>query len=186
MSKKSIAAARPLKLALLASFALGAIGAGSNALAVTNNATATATATVVTPVLVTSSANLSFGKFSAGTGGTVTVDTAGARTNSGALLAGGTATAAKFDITGDNSAAYNIDSVTGTSTTLSNGSGGTMALALVGDFTGAGGAGSAIPGSGTLSGTGTQSLFVGGTLTVGAAQAPGSYTGTIAITVAYP
>jgi hypothetical protein len=184
MSKKSIAALRPLKLALLATFALGAIGAGSDALAVTNNATASATATVITPMNITKNADLAFGKIAAGaTSGTVKVSTSGgASVTGGTTTAGGTPTAANFTITGDNSATYAID-LTGTTATLT-GAGTPMALALAMDFAGDG-SGTTTVTTGALSGTGSQTLYVGGTLTVGASQVAGTYSGSIAVAVAY-
>jgi hypothetical protein len=184
MSKKSIAAVRPLKLALLATFALGAIGAGSDALAVTNNATASATATVVTPMNITKNADLAFGKISAGaTSGTIKVSTSGgASVTGGTTKSGGTPTAANFTITGDNSATYTID-LSGTTATLT-GAGTPMALALAMDFVGDG-SGTTTVTTGALSGAGSQTLYVGGTLSVGASQAPGAYTGGVTVTVAY-
>jgi hypothetical protein len=181
MFEKSIAAVRPFKRAMLVSFALGAIAIGGDALAANNTASASATAIVVTPISVSKTADLSFGKFSAGTGGTVAVDVAGTRTATGAVASSGTVTAAAFSITGEPGTAYTIDTVSGTSTNLTSGSD-TMALALA---TGLTSGGSDNPTSGTLSAGGTATLHVGGTLTVGATQPTGTYAGTVAIAVAY-
>jgi hypothetical protein len=178
---KKIVGIRPLKLALLASFALGVIAAGSNTLAATT-ATASATATIIAPISVSSTANLAFGKFAPGAGGSVTINTAGARSVTGVIASGGTTTAASFDITGEASTAYAIDT-SATSATLTSGSD-TMALALISDFTG-GGATSGTQATGTLDGTGKQTLHVGGVLTVSASQPNGSYTGTVSVAVAY-
>jgi hypothetical protein len=177
----TIVALRHFKLALLAAFALGLIGAGSGALAATT-ATASASATVIAPIAVSSTANLSFGKFAPGAGGSVTINTAGSRTVSGVIASGGTPTAATFDITGEPSATYAID--TSATTANLNSGANTMALALISDFTG-GGATSGTQATGTLDGTGKQTLHVGGVLTVSASQPNGSYSGTISVAVAY-
>jgi spore coat protein U-like protein len=182
MFKKSIAAQRPFKLALIASIAL--LGAASAPSFAANSTTATASATVLTPINVSKSTDLNFGKFVASAAGTVTVSTSGARTFSGVtLMTGVTPTAASFSITGEPSATYTIDTTTGTSTTLTSGAN-TMPLALYSDLTG-GNATSGTVSSGTLSAGGAQTLYVGGQLTVGAGQAPGAYTGTVAVAVNY-
>ncbi len=59
-----------------------------------------------------------------------------------------------------------------------------MALAKFSDLSGANATSGEVT-TGTLDGAGTQSLFVGGTLTVAAAQVPGVYTGTVIATVEY-
>lgn len=173
-----------LKSALMAGVAAAGLVAGGASQAA--DGTATASGTVVTPIAITAAANLSFGSFSAGAGGTITVSTAGTRSVSGVVGMGvGGTTAARFDITGTASTTYSI-SHSGTAVlTNTTGSGNeTMALAKFSDLTGAD-ATSGNVASGTLSGAGTQSLFVGGTLTVDAAQVPGVYTGTVIATVNY-
>jgi hypothetical protein len=182
MFEKSTLAVRPFKLALHASLLLAAAGVTTYASAA--SATANASASVITPISVTSSGTLAFGKFAAGvSAGTVTINTAGARTVTGGVTAsGGTPGAASFTVTGEPSTTYTIDT-SATTTTLTSGAN-TMALSLAGDFTGAG-ATVAPPPSGTLSPAGTQTLFVGGSLVVGANQVNGSYTGTVSVAVAY-
>lgn len=137
--------------------------------------TANATATVITPITITKTADLRFGKFAASTGGTVVMSTASARSATGAVVlstvdAGG---AASFSIGGDANATYAI--TLPSSATISSG-GNDM---TVGTFT------SNPSGTGTLSGAGAQTLLVGGTLTVSNAQAVGSYTGTFDVSVEY-
>jgi spore coat protein U-like protein len=177
MFDKSMTTVRPFKLALLA---LAAIGVAAQANAATT--TATASATVIAPIAVNSTSNLSFGKIAAAaTPGSITISTAGTRTATG-VTGSGTTTAAAFDITGDANATYTIDT-SATTANLTSGAN-TMALALVSDFTG-GGATSGTQSTGTLDGTGKQTLHVGGTLTVGANQAAGAYSGTVSVTVAY-
>lgn len=175
MFKKSTTSVRPFKLALLAM----AIGVAAQAHAAST--TATASATVIAPIGVSSTGSLAFGKIAAAaTPGSITVSTNGTRTASVAS-ASGTASAVTFDITGEANATYTID--TSATTNLTSGSD-SMTLALVSDFSGAG-ATTGVQGSGTLDGTGKQTLHVGGTLTVGANQPAGAYTGTVSVAVAY-
>lgn len=170
----------PFKLALIA--AMTAAGAGASLCAAAADATATASATVVTPIAVTAGANLSFGSFAAGPGGNVTVNTGGVRSASGPILSSAAApSAARFDITGQGGLTYAITH--GGSSTLSNGAA-SMALAKFSDLTGAGASSGNVL-TGMLSPGGTQSLFVGGMLTVAVAQQPGAYSGTVVATVEY-
>jgi spore coat protein U-like protein len=183
MFEKSIVAVRPFKLALLASVALAAAGATAPAFAATS-ASASASATVIVPIAITKAADLSFGKFASGaTGGSITVQTDGSRAGTGDVLLtnGGTNTAASFTITGEPGATYTIDT-TGTSANLSS-SGNNLPLSLISDFA-ATASSAGTKATGTLTG-GTQTLFVGGTLTVGANQPAGNYTGSVAVAVAY-
>lgn len=170
-----------LRLAL-AAFAGCASILGGHALAAVGNASAGAT--VMAPIVVTKAADLSFGKFAIGAGGTITISTSGVRTASGVVPSadGGTMTAAQFVVTGSKDATYSITH--GGTTSLSRTSGSeTMVLTKFSDLTAANAtAGSAT--SGTLS-TGTQTIYVGGTLTVAANQAPGDYTGQVSVAVEY-
>lgn len=178
------------KLLVAIASALGATAlTGSSFAANPDSDTATATANVVVPLTITKTSDLDFGRFAAGTaGGTVRVDNSGARlaATGGVILtaAGSTPTAAIFDVTGDNNATYSIDAATGTDTELDDGNANTMALAITGNLTGAADT-NAVPATGTLSAGGAQSIYIGGTLTVGANQVPGTYTGTITVTVDY-
>lgn len=146
-------------------------------------ATAQGTGTVIQPIAITKAADLSFGEFAPGAGGTVTVSTSGARTGSGVILStiGSSPTAAKFDVAGEADATYSITIAPDTS--LSDGATNTMALATFSDLTG-GNATTGNVASGTLTG-GAESIYVGGTLTVGASQVAGTYTGNIVVTVEY-
>ena len=169
-----------LKLALMATAA--ALCASLSAPGQAASATANANANVVTPIAIVNAADLVFGSFAPGAGGTVTISNSGVRSASGALLmTGAPATAARFNITGQASTTYAITH--GGTAVLTSGAN-TMALAKTSDLTGAN-VTSGNDAAGTLDGGGTQSLFVGGTLTVGAAQAPGLYTGTVIATVDY-
>ena len=142
-------------------------------------ATANATAEVMTPIAISKTADLRFGKFSALTGGTVVIATAGTRSATGAVVlsstnAGG---AASFNVTGDNDATYAI-TLPSSAVTITHGTDTTKTMS-VGTFT------SNPSGTGTLSAAGAQTVNVGGTLTVASAQASGSYTGTFTVGVEY-
>ncbi len=158
---------------------LGALST-SNVFAAAASDTATTTATVVTPIAIADAQNLNFGEFAAGTGGTVVLTTAGGASATGdVVLTGGTSAAAEFTVTGQADASFSIgvadNNLTHTDTVT------TMALATTHDLDGAS---ENNPASGTLT-LGTQTLYVGGTLTVGNAQTVGVYSGTITATVNY-
>lgn len=149
-------------------------------------ATATTTATVLaTPVVLTKTADLSFGKFATGAAGSITISTSGVRTVSGGVLPaadGGAMTAATFVVSGDRGAVYSITH--GGTTTLSRTAGSeTMVMTKFSDVSAAN-ATTGTAAGGTLD-AGAQSIYVGGTLAVGANQAGGAYTGTISVTVEY-
>ncbi len=148
------------------------------------NAVAAAGATVIAPLAINKSANLSFGSFAPGTGGSVTVSTSGVRVADNTILstANSSPTAAQFAVSGDPAATFDISVVA--STTLDDGAGHSMALVTCSDLTGANTTSGNVA-AGTLSAAGSQSLFVGGTLSVAAAQMPGLYSGSIAVTVEY-
>lgn len=148
------------------------------------SAVATASATVLAPIAISKSADLSFGSFAPGTGGSVTVSTSGVRVAGNSVLSAtdSSATAARFEVSGDPAASYDISIVA--STTLADGAAHSMALVTCSDLTMANTTSGNVA-SGTLSATGTQSLFVGGTLKVDAAQLAGRYSGNIAVTVEY-
>lgn len=149
------------------------------------SATTTSTATVIEPIAITKAADLVFGDFAPGAGGTVTVATDGGRAASGPILstAGATPTAAKFDVTGDADATYSISYTAAASLSDGAATPNTMALSVFSDLT-AGGATSGTVSSGTLTG-GAQSIYLGGELTVDAAQVAGTYTGDVTVTVEY-
>ena len=165
----------------LAALALAiSAAAGSAAAAV---ATATSTSTVVTPINITKGSDLAFGSFAAGaTIGTVTVSPNGTRAVSGGVIQmGGSPTAARFDVTGQSGMNYSI--TFGGSTQLNDGGSNNMTFTRISDVTA-----SAITTGNVSAGTltaGAQSIYVGGVLTVGASQAPGTYTGTVIASVDY-
>jgi len=175
---------KSFRFAALASVvAFGALGA-SNSFAA-KAGTTNSSATVIVPIAITKSADLIFGKFAPNAGGEVTVATDGARTTTGPILSisGSTPTAAKFDVTGDDNSTYGI-TWSGAALLTDSVSSETMALSKISDLTAAG-ATSGEAESGTLSGSGAQSIYLGGELTVNASQADGNYIGDVTATVEY-
>ncbi len=145
-------------------------GFGANAYAQAA-ATAGASATIVTPISITKTTDMSFGNIavSATTGGDVTLTTADARNptpGGGVTLPAitGTVTSAAFTVNGNSNYTYAI-TLPGASLSITYGTG-TM---TVDQWS------SSPSGTGQLSG-GAQTLKVGATLHVSAAQHAGSYT----------
>jgi len=170
------------RAALASVVALGAFGA-SNGFAA--EASAPASATVIIPISITNEEPLIFGSFTP-VAGTVTVSTSGDRTTTGPILStvGDTPGAARFDVVGEGASTYGITWSADAPLTNTTGVGGeTMALSKISDLTG-GGAISGSVGAGTLN-SGVQSIYLGGVLTVDAAQVPGAYEGSVTATVEY-
>ncbi len=156
--------------AILAAFALSA--GAAQAAPVT--ASATAKAKILKAITVNKTADLDFGTIVVGsTGGTVQVDTAAtpARTCAAALTCSASFSPASFGVTGTGSAVVTVS--TDASVTLTNGTN-TMTASLAKSA-----------GTVTLAANGTGSFGVGGTLTVGANQADGAYSGTFNVSVDY-
>ncbi|MDP3842488.1 MAG: DUF4402 domain-containing protein [Oxalobacteraceae bacterium] len=169
-----------LKAALASAVVLGGAGFVINASAA--DGTGTADATVVTPIAIAaSSPNLRFGSFSTSAAAqTVAIDTAGARTLTGALGVGtgqNAFGAASFAVTGDSTLTYAITLPT-TSTISTDDAVGVTKNMTVSSFV------SNPSGTGTLT-AGAQTLLVGATVTTVASQVAGAYTGTFTVTVAY-
>jgi Domain of unknown function (DUF4402) len=166
-----------IKLVLAGAFAVTGISATAA------GASADAGGSVITPITVTKTTDLVFGRFAHGAGaGSVTVSTSGARTGTGVILSttGATPGAASFTVTGAADATYSI-SQSGSATLT--GVGDPMALTKFSNTTGA----NEITGdaqNGILTG-GTQIIYIGGTLTVSATQATGTYAGTVGVAVEY-
>lgn len=130
-------------------------------------------------ITIVNTGGLSFGSFVAGSGGTIAVATNGGRSKTGGVMLvaqGGSSTAAQFTVSGTAAATYVITLPSDATVALSDGNGHSMAVNSFVSYPSA---------TGTLSGAGTQILSVGATLTVGNAQAPGSYTGSFPVTVNY-
>lgn len=140
---------------------------------------ASTSATIITPIAISKTVDLNFGNIVAGTAGTVTVGTDDSRSSTGGVTlptaTPGTITAAQFDVTGLANATYSITVPASFNVT---GPGDDMEVStFVTDPT---------P-TGTLDGSGEQTISVGATLAVGANQTAGTYTNAdaLVITVAY-
>lgn len=134
-----------------------------------------ATATIVAPITLThNSAALAFGTLTSGTGGgTVTVSSGGTvsgTTGDVTVLSGSLNSADSFTVGGSANRTFTI------STTGGSVAAGANSMTFTTSASGA---------TGTLSAGGSATFTVGGTLTVGANQAAGSYTGSYNATVAY-
>jgi hypothetical protein len=132
-------------------------------------ATATASGTIVTPIAIDNAGDLNFGNVAvSATAGTVILAPAGTRTITGGVtlpVVPGTVTAAQFDVTGTPDYTYAI-TLPSAATTVTSG-GNSMSVDA---FT-------SMPNvTGVLDGAGKQTISVGATLNVGAAQAAGIYT----------
>jgi hypothetical protein len=177
MFTKSIAAQRPFKLALIASFAMVAAAVSAPSLA--TDTSATSTAEVMEPITLTKVSDMQFGRFAGTTGGALFLSTGGARTPStGVVLGGGAVSAAVFGIQGSPNAVFGV-SLEGSSTKLI-GAGGDMNLALESNLTG-----TLLTGNSALDNGGSAVLQVGGTLTVNPSQPGGIYSGNVAVSVNY-
>ncbi|MCG2659764.1 MAG: DUF4402 domain-containing protein [Kiritimatiellae bacterium] len=129
-------------------------------------------------IAISNTQALAFGKFVAGSGGSVIVSAAGVRSASGGvvLVPSGGGSVAQFAVSGDPNLTYAITLPADGTVSLANGAN-TMALnAFTSNPSGAGG---------VLGGAGTQTLSVGATLAVGSNQAVGSYSGSFDVTVNY-
>lgn len=172
------------KLALAIGALVMAGGAMAQSTATTNDATANAN--VIAPITIANGLTLEFGNVVAGAG-TVTIAAAtGNRTDSvPALTPGGqkgTVRAATFNVAGEGTSTYAI-TLPSTDVTLSDGAG-TPHTMTVNAFKVAGTGVDSLLNTGVLA-AGVATLNVGATLNVAALQAPGAYTGTYSVTVAY-
>lgn len=156
---------------------------------------ASATAIVATALQVSKTADFNFGRIVPGaTVGTVLLSTSGTRSQTGGVTLGnaGSTSAAAFSVSGENNATF---TVTFSGGTLSDGASPTNHTMSVSAFVVkmSGGTDQLANYAGTLSGAGTQTFAVGGTLSVGttASTPAGTYTtsnsgGTaVSVTVAY-
>lgn len=136
-------------------------------------ATATATATIIAPITIANAVDMNFGNIAiqAGTAGTVVIAPAGTRTRTAGVTlpnTTGTVSAASFTIGGEDVYTYSITLPSSDYTITDSAGNETM---IVNTFT------STPSTTGTLTG-GAQTLNVGATLNVSAAQSPGTYTNT--------
>lgn len=153
--------------------AIGAVVLSGSAMAIE----ADASASIVNPISVAQGTALNFGTINTdATGGSVTLTAAAttvASKSGTGVVAPSNASSGVFNVTGGaaNTYAITVDSSvtlthTDTATTIS------ATLTKSKD-------------TGTLSASGADSFYVGGTLTIGANQKNGSYSGKYAVTVAY-
>lgn len=140
------------------------------------SATATASGTIVSPIAIANNGDLNFGNVAvSATAGKVILAPAGTRTVTGGVTlpaVPGTVTAAHFKVTGSQNYTYAI-TLPSTPTTVTSGSN-TM---TVDAFT------STPTTTGTLDGSGTQTVDIGATLNVGSAQNAGTYLSATPFTV---
>ena len=140
------------------------------------SATSTASATIVGPIAIANTANMSFGNVAVNaTPGTVVMTPAGVRSVTGGCTlpaVAGSPTAASFNVTGAANYTYAI-TLPGAATTISSGANNMT----VDTWT------STPTPTGTLSGTGAQTLTVGATLHVAGSQPSGTYTSATPFTV---
>jgi hypothetical protein len=133
------------------------------------SATATASATIVTPISISNTANLNFGNLGVNaSAGTVVMSTAGVRSVTGGCTlpaVAGSPAVASFTVNGVANYTYAI-TLPATATTISSGANNMT----VDTWT------SSPSSTGTLNGSGTQTLTVGATLHVAGSQAAGTYT----------
>ncbi|MBE1528282.1 hypothetical protein GGC65_002738 [Sphingopyxis sp. OAS728] len=159
-----------MKRALLGA-AIAALAMNASA-AQAASATGTAKAKILRQITLTNTSDLQYATIISGaTAATVAVSTGGTRTCAAALTCTGTATAANFNVAGTEGAVVVVGG--DSSVTLTGSLGGTMASTLT----------YSAP-TITLGATG-GSFQVGGTLSVGANQASGDYTGTFNVTANY-
>lgn len=135
----------------------------------TATATANTSATIIQPISITKTSDLSFGNVavSNSNAGTVTITPGGTRSAGGGVTlpaTTGTISVASFDIAGAANYTYAIQLPTDVE--LDDNDNHTME---VNTFV------SSVGGTGTLDGSGEQTITVGATLNVSAAQTPGVY-----------
>lgn len=135
-------------------------------------ATATSTATIVTPISIAKDVDMNFGNVAVKAAGTVVLPASSAptRTFTGGITlpnVTGTVAAAQFTVSGQNNYTYAITLPSTLTLTRASGS----ETMVVDNFVST----PTVAAAGTLSGTGSQTLYVGATLNVGAAQAAGVY-----------
>jgi hypothetical protein len=130
-----------------------------------------------TPIAISNTQDLAFGKFAVGSGGTVTISATGVRSAGGGviLVTSSAGAAARFTVSGEPNLTYAISLPADGAVVLASGAH-TMALNTFS---------SSPSGIGQLSAGGTQTISVAATLTVGGNQATGSYTGAFDVTVNY-
>ena len=174
LSRSSIVAAKSLLFLMISGACMP-----SNAAVATANVSANiiSTLSITTQTGGGGTSGMVFGDISSSSvAGTIVLTPSGSRTTTGGPTVNSAVTGspATFDIQGDANATFAI--ILPVSTVLNGSSSGSM---TVDNFT------SSPSRSGSLDGTGRQVLYVGGSLKVGSNQVFGSYSGQMAVTVAY-
>lgn len=156
------------KIALLGAAVAAMVSTGANAA----TQTATAEVDIVAAVTLTQDAGLDFGVVAVGaSAGTVTMPTGSNTRSCTVVTCSGTAQRGQFTVS-NATTGYVVNIVVPGSTTLTSG-GNTINLSLVPSIT-------------SFSSTGVSEVFyVGGTLSIAANQAAGTYTGTYAVSADY-
>jgi len=138
-------------------------------------------ANIINPITIAETRALHFGTMSVtASAGTCVLAAAGTRTQTGGVTLTNlspTATSAAYSVTGNSNLAYSISLPASAVTVTRSGGSQTMTITA---FTS-----SKAGNAGTLSGIGTDSFTVGGTLNVGTNQDPGLYQGNFNVTVTY-
>jgi hypothetical protein len=165
------------KLLKLSALSLALIGISSGSYAACTGASCTAnpvTATVYTPITITKSHDLVFGKFSPGAS-TGSINDAASTTGGVTPITDATRGAASFSVSGNVSSAYTVTSVPATVTLTGPGPSMIATLTLVGGT------------SRTLNGSGADTITIQGSLAVAgsATQTAGNYSGTYDVNVNY-
>jgi hypothetical protein len=162
--------------------AIAMIAFTTNAVAQSSATTTAATdAKVIAPITISKTVDMNFGNLvSTVDGGAIVLPTTGVRTGDATILAGpdGSPTAASFTVGGEADYTYGITLPAGPFDVGDGAS--TPETMAVGTFV------SSPDATGTLT-AGTETLIVGATITLGAAQAAGVYTNAadLAVTVMY-
>ena len=155
-----------------ASFATSASAAAS--------ATATATAEILQSLTLTANTALDFGQIAANTGGTVTVKADSTVSQTGTLVWTGTRVPAGFTVTGTKGASVVVTLPTVASTLYLGGNVASPNKMTLDTFSV-----NPVAGMQLDAVTGATTFDVGGRLTVGSAQTPGTYSGTFVVSVEY-
>ena len=174
------------KKAIAAMFVAGLGAAAFTGPAMAANSTATATARIYQAMTIgAASTNIDFGILTPTAGGNVTVN--GDNTlnvGAAATATAGTPSAATFAVTGLASSSYSIDTTTGSSANLTSGAN-TMSVSFTAYSFNTSNTYATSGTTASTDGSGNDTLRVGATINVGAAQAAGTYTGTASVTVDY-
>lgn len=160
-----------IKFALVGSIAAAAMTAGA-AQAATE--TVGADAEIIEAVTLANVVDLDFGTIASdATGGTasVTADAAGTRA-CGTMTCVGTASSGSIDVTAASGQTVDVSFATAGAVTLNGPGGATMSM-------------TPSLSTGSFTSTGTDTVYVGGSLTVGASQAAGAYSATFDVDVDY-